>query len=477
VPRFPTQPLLRLLCLFAANHSLASAAGPLRDAGVIYEQMCASCHGADLRGGKGGPLLVDTLKHGNDDAGIERSIRDGFPHLGMPGFGKALQEAEIRALAVFMREKTVNRPPPSENLAIDATQVRASTRHPYRIETIVDEGLQVPWSFAFLPDGRILVTERAGRLRLIEEGRLVERPIENIPAVVEKGEGGLMSVTLHPKYPENGWIYLAFSDPGVGETAMTKIVRGRLREHRFVDVEPIFEIPQEKYPEGHVLFGCRLVFDGRVLFFGIGERGVLGDAQKLGTPNGKIHRVRDDGTSPTNNPFADEPGAVDSIWAYGVRNPQGLALDPRNQALWETEHGPRGGDELNLIKPGKNYGWPAITFGINYDGTAISDKTEAPGMEQPVRNWTPSIAASPIHFYTGDKFPGWKNNLFLGSLAQQRFIRFEVERDQIVHEEEIFKNLGRIRDIVTGPDGFLYIALEQIGAKSGRIVRLVPAER
>jgi glucose/arabinose dehydrogenase len=464
-------------CFPALLALAASAAGPLRDAGALYEQMCASCHGADLRGGKGGPLLVDTLKHGKDDAGIERSIREGFPWTGMPAFGKALQEAEIRALAVFMREKTVNRPPPSENLPIDARKVHPTKHHAYRIETVMDQGLQIPWSFAFLPDGRILLTERAGRLRIIEDGRLIERPIENIPAVIEKGEGGLMSVALHPKYPENGWIYLAFSDPGADGTAMTKIVRGRLREHRFVDIEPIFEIPRDKYPEGHVLFGCRMVFDGRVLFFGIGERGVLGDAQKLDTPNGKIHRIRDDGTSPTNNPFADEPGAVASIWALGVRNPQGLALDPRNQALWETEHGPRGGDELNLIKPGKNYGWPVVTFGINYDGTAISDKTEAPGMEQPVRNWTPSIAASPIHFYTGDKFPGWQNNLFLGSLAQQRFIRFEVERDQVVNEEEIFRNLGRIRDIVTGPDGYLYIALEQIGAASGRIVRLVPAEK
>jgi glucose/arabinose dehydrogenase len=467
---------LPLSALFLAALAPAlSAAEPLRDSAALYEQLCASCHGADLRGSKGSALLVDTLKHGNDDASIERNIREGFPSQGMPAFGQALKDGEIRALAVYLREKTVNSPAPTANLPIDPKAVHKSERHAYRIETVVDQGLQIPWSFVFLPDGRILLTERAGRLRLIDHDRLMGQPIENVPLVVERGEGGLMSVTLHPDYANNGWIYLAFSDPGAGDTAMTKIVRGRLREQRFADIEPVFALPLDRYPEGHVLFGCRMVFDQGLLYFSVGERGVLGDAQKLTTPNGKIHRVKDDGTAAPDNPFADQAGAVASIWAYGIRNPQGLAVDPRNHALWETEHCPRGGDELNHIQRGKNYGWPVITFGMNYDGTAVSEKTEAPGMEQPVRNWTPSIAASQIHFYTGDKFPQWKNNLFLGSLAQQRFIRFEVDGDNIVHEEEIFRNLGRIRDIVTGPDGYLYIALEQIGNASGRIVRLVPA--
>jgi glucose/arabinose dehydrogenase len=467
--RFP------LPALFLAA-SFASAAEPLRDAAVLYEQLCASCHGADLRGSKGGPLLVDTLKHGNDDASIEHNIREGFPQTGMPPFGKSLKDGEIRALAVYLREKTVNRPAPTENLPIDPQVVHKSERHAYRIETIVDHGLEVPWSFVFLPDGRILLSERAGRLRIIDHGHLMDQPVENVPLVVERGEGGMMSLALHPDYANNGWIYLAFSDPGAGEKAMTKIVRGHLREHRFVDIEPVFAVPLDQYQEGYVLFGCRMVFDQGLLYFGVGERGVLGDAQKLTVANGKIHRVRDDGKPAPDNPFANQPENVASIWAYGIRNPQGLALDPRNHALWETEHGPRGGDELNHIQRGKNYGWPVITFGMNYDGTAVSEKTEAPGMEQPVRNWTPSIAVSQIHFYTGDKFPQWKNNLFLGSLAQQRFIRFEIDGDQVLHEEEIFRNLGRIRDIATGPDGYLYIALEQIGAASGRIVRLVPAD-
>jgi glucose/arabinose dehydrogenase len=257
---------------------------------------------------------------------------------------------------------------------------------------------------------------------------------------------------------------------------MTKIIRARLRDHRLVDIEPIFEIPKEKYQKGYVLFGGRMVFRGDYLFFSVGERGVLGDAQRLELPNGKIHRVFSDGRIPPDNPFVDVPGAVGSIWSYGHRNPQGLALSS-NGELWETEHGPRGGDELNRIERGRNYGWPLITYGINYDGTPVTNKTEDLNLEQPVRHWTPSIATSQIGFYSGERFSLWKNQLFLGSLATQRLIRIEIENGRIVGEEEIFRGYGRVRDIHTGPDGMLYLALEQIGSASGRLVRLVPVSR
>ena len=213
------------------------------------------------------------------------------------------------------------------------------------------------------------------------------------------------------------------------------------------------------------------------LYFSVGDRGIEAEAQKLEVANGKIHRVFPDGKIPPDNPFVKQTGAFGSIWSYGHRNPQGLAFNPETQELWESEHGPRGGDELNFIEAGKNYGWPAITYGINYDGSAVSDKTAEDGMEQPIIHWTPSIATSQIAFYTGSRFSHWKNNLFLGSLAQQRFIRFEVEGRKVIHEEEIFRNLGRVRDIKTGPDGLIYVALEQIGMQSGRLVKLVPAEK
>jgi glucose/arabinose dehydrogenase len=456
------------LALFFGVHALAG------DPKAAYEQLCASCHGADLTGSKG-PNLLGTLKHGESAVALAAAIKAGFPNTGMPAAGAQLTDAEIQALVVFIEERRENAvlPPPVQPL--DEKRTWHSEKQAFRIEAIVQDGLQVPWSFAWLPDGRILLTERIGRVRIIDHGKLLPDPIAGIPAVIEKGEGGLMAIAVHPDYVHNGWIYLSFSDPGEGEHAMTKIVRGKLRDNRFVEQQTIFSIPKADYPEGYVLFGSRLAFDGDYLFFTVGERGVTGDAQQLDRPNGKVHRVFHDGTFPPDNPFVSRRGAYGSIWSYGHRNPQGLAINPATHEVWESEHGPRGGDELNFIKPGANYGWPAITYGINYDGTAISDKTEAPGMEQPARHWTPSIATSPIAFYTGDKFPQWQGNLFLGSLAQQKFIRFEVQDGKVVHEEELFTNLGRVRDIKTGPDGYLYVALEELHGASGWLVRLVPA--
>jgi len=410
-----------------AGHAQAKG----RDAGTIYAELCAGCHGAKLEGGKGGSLRGNPWKHGGDDAGLARSIRDGYPGAGMPAFGVTVNEAETRALV------------------------------------------------AFLPDGRMLVTERVGRLRIVESGKLRPEAIGGLPAVRVKDEAGLMSVVAHPDFANNGWIYLSFSDPGPDETAMTKVIRGRLRDGQLVEQETIFSIPPEKYQKGNVLFGGRLVFAGEHLLFSVGVRGmeekVTHDAQELSLPNGKIHRVFHDGKIPPDNPFVATAGAVGSIWAFGVRNPQGLARNPRDGALWETEHGPRGGDELNHIVRGRNYGWPVVTHGMNYDGTPISEKTEAPNIESPVRHWTPSIAASEIEFYAGDKFPKWKHQLFLGTLTTQKLLRLVIDDGRVAHTEEVFKNFGRVRDIKTGPDGFIYVALEAIG-KPGRVVRLLPAD-
>jgi glucose/arabinose dehydrogenase len=243
-----------------------------------------------------------------------------------------------------------------------------------------------------------------------------------------------------------------------------------------VDHETILSAPAASYSPKGINFGSRLVFDGDYLFLTFGERGEVGQAQDLSRPNGKVHRVFHDGRIPPDNPFVATPGAVTSIWSYGHRNPQGLARNPADGGLWETEHGPRGGDELNHVRRGRNYGWPVITYGMNYDATPVSALTAREGMEQPVLHWTPSIAVSPIHFYTGDAFPKWKNQLFVGALAQQELRRMVVERDRVVHQETILANLGRVRDVITGPDGLLYVALELPG-EPGSIVRLVPAGR
>lgn len=434
-----------------------------------------------MEGGKAGSFIDGKWRHGGDDATLLRSIRDGYPTEGMPAFSNTMDEAETRALITLIRETATNHvdPPKGEEGPLPEAP-QHSEEYDFKIE-VVQNGLEVPWSFAFLPAERMLVTERVGRLRIIDHGVLQPEPVTGVPKAAVHDEGGLMCVLADPDFANNELIYLSFSDPGNDATsAMTKVVRGRLHEGHLQDVTTIFETPRTDYQKSFVLFGGRMVIHGPYLFFSVGERGMeegaTGQAQDLIKPVGKIHRVFRDGSIPPDNPFLGCAKAWKSIWAYGVRNPQGLAIDPRNGDLWESEHGPRGGDELNHIQRGKNYGWPVITSGVNYDGTPITDKTEAPGMEQPIINWTPSIAVSQIAFYTGDKFPRWKNNLFIGSLAQQKFIRVVMEDGWEVHREQVFDRLGRIRDVQTGPDGFIYLALELIG-KPGRIVRIVPASR
>ena len=466
---------------WAASGGLSLSAAPAkRDITKVYAELCSGCHGDHMEGGKGVSLVDGKWRHGGDDASLLRSILHGHPESGMPGFTAALNDAEARAMITFIHETATRtaEPMPREERPVPAG-VQHSEVEDYRIETVAD-GFDVPWSLTFLPDGRMLVTERVGRLRVVDHGKLRPEPVRGVPAtIVVRDEAGLMSVVADPDYSRNGWIYLTYSDRGPNDSSMTKVIRGRLRDNALVDQQVVFAIAPEKYQPSSVLYGGRLAFRGKYLFISVGERGMetstTGAAQDLTLPNGKIHRVFHDGSIPPDNPFMNKAGAFKSIWAYGVRNPQGLAIDPRDGELWESEHGPRGGDELNHIRRGRNYGWPVITYGMNYDGTPVSAKTAAPGMEQPVINWTPSIAVSEIGFYTGDQFPKWKGNLFVGSLAQQKFIRVVLDGDRVAHREEVFHGLGRIRDIKTGPDGDLYLALEYIG-KPGRIVRLVPAK-
>jgi glucose/arabinose dehydrogenase len=382
-------------------------------------------------------------------------------------------------MVIYIREKIQAAKNQTNTFAkpVDGTII-TSREHKYQFRTVVSTGLDTPWAMAFLPDGRMLVTERPGGLRVVVNGRLVPDPIAGTPRVRAQGQGGMLDVAVHPGYATNGWVYLCFSDPGSDaagkEVSMTAVVRGRIKDNRWVDEETIFRAPLETYLPTAVHFGCRLVFDDRGhLFFAIGERGKSEHAQNLKLPNGKVHRVRDDGKIPADNPFVREPGAMRSIWTYGNRNPQGLARHPVTGELWETEHGPRGGDELNLIQPGRNYGWPVITYGMEYNGTPVGGGlTAKAGLEQPVIHWTPVIAVCGIDFYTGDKFPNWKNNLFVTGLASQELRRLVLAGHQVTEQEIIFKNIGRLRDVTTGPDGFIYVALNG----PDRIVRLEPVK-
>jgi glucose/arabinose dehydrogenase len=307
----------------------------------------------------------------------------------------------------------------------------------------------------------------------VVDGRLDPKPITGIPDVWARGQGGMLEVALPPDHAESGWVYLAFSDPRTVDgrpAAMTAVVRGRIEGHRWVDQQEIYRAPLETYRRTSHHFGTRLAFDGQGhLFFSIGDRGARDHAQQLDRPNGKIHRLRLDGSVPPDNPFTDRPDALASIWSYGHRNPQGLDFHPATGQLYSSEHGPRGGDELNLIEKAHNYGWPVITHGMNYNGTPITDRTEAPGMEQPITHWTPSIAVIGIDFYEGDRFPQWKHDLLVSSIASGNLRRVRVDGGKLVTDELLFNDQGRLRDVASGPDGLIYVLTTE-----GRILRLSP---
>lgn len=287
-----------------------------------------------------------------------------------------------------------------------------------------------------------------------------------------------MDVAVHPDYEDNGWIYLAFSQktPGMRlrSTGMTTIVRGRIIDHEWVDEDLIWEAPAETHTSGRVHFGTRIVFQNGYLYFSVGDRGSMNGAQDLSLPNGKIYRIFDDGRIPDDNPFVDREDAIASIWSYGHRNPQGLDFHPVTGELWSTEHGPRGGDELNHIEKGLNYGWPVITYGMNYNGTPITELTEKEGMEQPKIDWTPSIAVCGINFYRGDAFPNWENDLFVTGLASQQLHRVRIVDNEVVEEEVVLKDHGRLRDVISGPDGAIYIAANF--GRTSAILRLSPVD-
>lgn len=465
MPRLIPIGLSALLALTAAQGLAAPKVEQL------YTQLCASCHGDKLQGGSGPSLIDDVWKHGADDTNLSRSIRDGIPDTDMPGFSDALDQAAVRGLVILIREAGQRAAIAGANIPAPLPDTPTSSEvQTYRLETVA-EALDSPWSLAWLPDGRLIFTERPGRLRLIGPDGLVPAAISGTPAVWAKGQGGLLAVSIHPDYASNGWIYLAFSDPDKNGSAMTAIVRGRLHHNTWTDEEEIYRAPAAAYLKASQHFGSRIVLKDGYIYFSIGDRGSQANAQDLTRPNGKIHRLHDDGRSPADNPFAKIPGALPSIWSYGHRNPQGLTLNTETGELWSSEHGPRGGDELNIIRRGANYGWPVITYGMNYNGTPITAETSRPDMEPPVIHWTPSIAVCGINFYTGDRFPAWKNQLFVTSLAAQELRRLVIDQhNQVTHQEVLFKKIGRLRDVATGPDGLLYIAMEQ----PGRIVRLRP---
>jgi aldose sugar dehydrogenase len=365
--------------------------------------------------------------------------------------------------------------------ALPAQETRYSAFHDYRVVTVAD-GLVRPWSLAFLPDGDLLITEKPGRLRIVRDGQLLEEPVAGLPPVYTEGQAGLLDVAPHPDFARNRLLYLSYSKPLDGGESTTAVIRGRFENGRLNDVEELFEA--QSRGRGH--YGSRLAFDGQGhLFITVGDRQAppQGDleshpAQDLSNHHGVTLRLNEDGSVPGDNPFVDQDGALPEIWSYGLRNAQGLLVDRASGRVWITDHGPQGGDELNLIEPGANYGWPVIGYGVNYrTGSAIHDGTHRDGMAQPKKVWVPSIGVSGLALYDGDAFPHWRGHLLAGGLSGQRITLLELAGDEVVREETLVQGIGRVRDVRVGPDGFVYIAIDDRDGKPSPILRLEPVPR
>ncbi len=347
-----------------------------------------------------------------------------------------------------------------------APEVITGAGYRFTLEKVAEAEAEL-WSMAFLPDGSLLATQKNGQLLHFQEGR--RHIIEGTPQVWNRGQGGLLAVLPHPQYARNGWIYLSYAGVGRDNTTMTEVARGRINNGRWHNHQVIYRADDAVYSGNHIHFGSRLAIQGRYLYISLGERGEPELAQDLAQPKGKILRLREDGRVPRDNPFARQSGALSAIWSYGHRNPQGLALDPRNGDLWSSEHGPMGGDELNLIRPGVNYGWPLVSFGTHYDGTPIADNPYREGTQPPVHHWTPSTGVSQIAFYTGDKFPAWRGQLLVASLGREELRLVQLNNRELVSDMLIFKDVGRIRDVITGSDGYPYVLLSH---PNGAVYRL-----
>jgi aldose sugar dehydrogenase len=340
----------------------------------------------------------------------------------------------------------------------------------YTVEKLY-EGFKNPWGMAWLPDGRLLITERAGEILIFKNNKFTGEKLSGVPKVFAEGQGGLLDIKLHPDYAKNKWIYISYSKPVEGG-ATTAIMRFKLQGNKIVEAKDIFTAKPALPANFH--FGSRIVFDkDKYLYFSSGERGTQPKVQELNNDHGKIHRIYDDGRVPQDNPFVGQKDANPTIWTYGHRNPQGMVYDAATNRIWAVEHGPKGGDELNLIIKGKNYGWPKTSHGINYDGTILTENKELPGIEKSVRIWVPSIGPCGMTIVTSNKYPDWKGNLLVGALAHRHIARVQLSGTKFVAEEKLAQDIGRVRCVAEGPDGYIYA----ISEGPGLLIRLMPQNK
>lgn len=528
-------------------------------AASLFTASCAGCHGTGLEGARAKSLFNKDWLGTVDDARITNAIKNGVPNTEMVAWSQYTDE-QVWQLVTYIRQATATvNPRPPYNDTPDGLVIK-SEKQTFKVE-VLSTDLFTPWGLAFLPDGRLLVTERKGTIRILDKNNVLSAPVKNTPTPHVQQDGGFLDIEVHPNYTQNGWIYLAYSEveplqakvapqanavatartalaaatfavplndaavrqavdalgnadlalararadafaamqagpgrlsaaqlpgyittnsaPAAGQPpSLTVWVRGKINAaNEWTSQETVARFPGNLYTNSGTHFGSRFLFDtSGHLFFTIGERGQVTNAQDLSIPLGKVHRINDDGTIPRDNPFVNTPGAIASIWTYGHRNPQGLAWEPGTGTLWETEHGPTNGDEVNILVKGHNYGWGVVTKGSQGGIT----KTSEPGMDDPIVYYIPTLAPAGITFYTANRYPNWRNtSLFVGGLAGQRLMRLEVANGKVTHQEEVFNTLGRVRDIAIGPDGLFYIALQSPGPQlaadtAGKLIRLQP---
>ncbi|XOV82657.1 MAG: PQQ-dependent sugar dehydrogenase [bacterium] len=502
--RWTTWVVASLLAAGAAGNLYGAQAGS--DFGDLYAANCAVCHGENLEGAaQGAPLLNVELKHGQSVEQLISSISTGFPARGMPGWQDTLTREQIKSLALWISENRSGLL--YSDFKIDSElripeEIQHSEHHSFIITTVANNIDPLPFSIAPLPDGRILVTEKMRGLRIVAANGELSPLITGTPQAyadartggggLEYGMGWLLDVALHPDFDNNGWIYLHYTDRCEDcndisrkmqrPVSMNALVRGRIEDNRWVDEEVIWKADLAHYsPASDVAAGGRLAFDpDGFVFLSIGMQSI-DLIQDLSAPHGKILRLHDDGRIPADNPFIDHPTANKAIWSYGHRSPQGLEFDPIERKLWETEHGPRGGDEVNLLLPGHNYGWPAFSKGQNYNGSQVSwgkaqgSELSLGDIDQPVVDLTPSPAVSSFVLYEAAAFPAWQHQFLVGSLKAADVFRLKIVDDQLVEQELLIEDLARIRDIEVDHNGHVLLLLEH--ASGGKIVRISPVRQ
>lgn len=440
----------------------------------VYESYCAGCHGAQMQGSAASPLIKKEWKHGGSRKSILNTIRNGIPRTEMVSWKETLSDKQIQAVTNFI---LASQKKPLSNKELKKPLVVQTADYKLKIENLVNSRLQTPWGIEFVDANRALISERTGQLVWMINGKLDSIRIKGTPETFsQKTTGGYMDVALDPDYTHNGWVYLAFSENSLNAKdtsvpGMTKIVRGKIDDHQWINEQVLFQVNDSLKLSGGLRWGCRFLFDKQgYLYFTIGDMGRASHSQDLSKPSGKVYRINSDGSIPEDNPLYGKENSLQAIFTWGNRNVQGIAQHPVTGVIYATEHGPKGGDELNIIKKGANYGWPEITYGIDYDGSIITKDTSREGMEQPIAKWTPSIAVGAIEFVTSPMFPKWQNNLVVTSLAFQELRRLVIEGDRVLDQEILLKGYGRLRDVKFGPDGAMYILTNEPDA----VLRITP---